>query len=513
MRILGMALFVLLWWASGTEAACSGSGTTWSCTAGTTSAQLATLISSASDGATATFTAGSYTWNTGTNFSNANGVTLICASVGACTVTAIGMTLGLNGTCTGTTTKLYRISGFVFNGGDTLVWYNAYNQGAAGCTMTNIRIDHNTFSNQSANSRIFLFGDNNNPSYFYGVVDHNTITNSSSVVLAEFISNSAGTPSAGPAGSVNNMFFENNTMTITTMTNPGAGCMDSTGSSAVVWRFNTMTNCLLTTHGVTHGGGIINDEIYGNSFLLNANADVNYQNCDRAFHHQGSGETLVFNNTFTCNLAYGNGGIAMTHYRSATPANAGYTGVQCDGTQGIDGNRTPLATYRGYPCKRQPGRDVNALLRPMYVWNNVANGSNLAIMTIGTGLWPPPEYVAEHIQLNRDIYNAVSINAQSSSSSPFTGTTGMGFGTFANRPTTCTTGPEALDAGHGGVGYWATDQGTWFNGGAGGVLYRCTATNTWTVHYTPYTYPHPLQAGGGGGDIVPPSAPTNLKVQ
>ena len=34
-----------------------------------------------------------------------------------------------------------------------------------------------------------------------------------------------------------------------------------------------------------------------------------------------------------------------------------------------------------------------------------------------------------------------------------------------------------------------TDQG------AQGTLYRCSGTNTWTVHYTPYAYPHPLVIG------------------
>jgi hypothetical protein len=28
--------------------------------------------------------------------------------------------------------------------------------------------------------------------------------------------------------------------------------------------------------------------------------------------------------------------------------------------------------------------------------------------------------------------------------------------------------------------------------GASGLLYKCTATDTWTLYYTPYTYPHPL---------------------
>jgi hypothetical protein len=83
--------------------------------------------------------------------------------------------------------------------------------------------------------------------------------------------------------------------------------------------------------------------------------------------------------------------------------------------------------------------------------------------------------------------------AQTSATSPFNGTSGVGWGTLAYRPTTCTTG----------VGYWATDQGSWntsgitYNGGyTQGELFKCTATNTWTLSYTPYTYPHPLDGGG-----------------
>jgi hypothetical protein len=85
---------------------------------------------------------------------------------------------------------------------------------------------------------------------------------------------------------------------------------------------------------------------------------------------------------------------------------------------------------------------------------------------------------------NRDYYGEVSQSAQSSPTSPFNGTVGTGYGTLANRPTTCTQG----------VGYWATDQGNWNRSGAGGQgeLFVCTSTNTWSLYYTPYTYPHPL---------------------
>src|SRR4029077_20892479 len=85
--------------------------------------------------------------------------------------------------------------------------------------------------------------------------------------------------------------------------------------------------------------------------------------------------------------------------------------------------------------------------------------------------------------------------AQTSPTTPFNGSSGTGWGTLANRPTTCTPG----------VAYFATDQGSWNTStsnpygvqqnGADGVLYKCTALNTWTLYYTPYVYPHPLQSG------------------
>lgn len=69
---------------------------------------------------------------------------------------------------------------------------------------------------------------------------------------------------------------------------------------------------------------------------------------------------------------------------------------------------------------------------------------------------------------------------------------GVGCGTLANRPATCTTG----------VAYWSTDQScSDLTGMVGanpstpisGTLYKCTATNTWEAYYKPYTYPHPLR--------------------
>jgi len=165
-------------------------------------------------------------------------------------------------------------------------------------------------------------------------------------------------------------------------------------------------------------------------------------------------------------------------------------------------------------CIDQPGRGagtyisgatpsptgwVNEVLDPVYQWADIKNAAFY---------FPDVGSDTARIIANRDWYSQVSQSAQSSPTSPFNGTVGTGFGTLANRPPTCTTG----------VGYYATDQGSWNGSGNTfpgqsfdqGVLYVCAATNTWSTYYMPYTYPHPLVQGSGSSSGNPPAAPTNL---
>lgn len=138
-------------------------------------------------------------------------------------------------------------------------------------------------------------------------------------------------------------------------------------------------------------------------------------------------------------------------------------------------------------------------LVPAYVWMNTFTSSQTV------------HYYAASIDTNRIVIGrdilmeAPGQAAQTSNSSPFDGsfpfpidviTRGyVGHGTFATggmnyRPTTC-----ATQAGGFGVGYWATDEGSWNSSGNGfgnGDLYICTATNTWTLSYTPANYPSAL---------------------
>jgi len=91
---------------------------------------------------------------------------------------------------------------------------------------------------------------------------------------------------------------------------------------------------------------------------------------------------------------------------------------------------------------------------------------------------------------------------QTGVSTPFTGTpainNGVGVGTLAQMPNTCTVG----------VAYWALGDGNWnqsggalgFGGYSGqGRLYKCTSPDNFTLYYTPYTNPHPLDALQGAG--------------
>jgi hypothetical protein len=119
---------------------------------------------------------------------------------------------------------------------------------------------------------------------------------------------------------------------------------------------------------------------------------------------------------------------------------------------------------------------ANQALVPYYQWLTTKTGGNAFIWADAGGIGTAGDGVNasnSHLLINRDYYReTLNQAAQTTSSSPFSGASGMGHGTLALIPTTCTAG----------VAYWATDT----NG-----LYKCTATNTWRWIYSPYTYPHP----------------------
>lgn len=480
-------------------AACSGSGTSWNCTAGSTSTEVQTALNSASDGATITFATGSYSWSNPISLNNIEGVTLICASQGSCAVSFNGHDVLLRDNVSAPITKLIRISGFKFTGspGTAVIWLFGARD------IQQLRVDHNTFALGSGQIGI-LAGETSSAGAVWGVVDHNNFTGPNNFMGVKVLTGGK-TWAAGRMGSQYNLFVEDNTFNFSNNSNLGEGGLDAWMGSSVVFRFNNMLNTRFVNHGLCHGGPM-SSEVYGNTISSPTGQAPQYRN----IHFQGAGEIIAFNNVVGGSSA---GHIALQHFRSDAsqmPQGSCTASNVCDGTETMiyaDGNRSPSTTYRGYPCWRQPGRDVSGTLKPIYLFQNRnASGAKVSIRLESGG------NSASHIKPNRDYYEAVSASAQTSRTSPFNGTSGMGFGTLANRPTTCTTGPESQDAGKGGVGYWATDQGEWnsSNSGPDGQLYTCSATNTWTVHYTPYSYPHPLQEVGSDSSTQPPAPPTSL---
>lgn len=140
-----------------------------------------------------------------------------------------------------------------------------------------------------------------------------------------------------------------------------------------------------------------------------------------------------------------------------------------------------------------------------YFWENMKNGSTIVPAEITMNFFSRynPTKTSEPLALqeNREFWTQRSGTFDGTGSSDAGG--GVGEGTLANRPITCTAG----------VGYWATDAGgDWNKKNAtanDGALYRCTDRNTWVLYYTPYTYPHPLRTVI---DTIPPSAPSGLSV-
>lgn len=162
--------------------------------------------------------------------------------------------------------------------------------------------------------------------------------------------------------------------------------------------------------------------------------------------------------------------------------------------------------YRALVLIDQPTRSGGTLVSGNPASPTTANGQTLDpdyewmdAPTHINGL--PIRAEISHLLKNRDYYNeGINQTAQTNATSPFDGTTtiGVGHGTRANRPTTCTTG----------VIYFSTDQGSWNTapGGLQGVLDKCTSTNTWTnAVYVPYTYPDPLDSGNSPASTPVPS--------
>jgi hypothetical protein len=330
------------------------------------------------------------------------------------------------------------------------------------------------------------------------LVDNNIFVNNRVVVLGgPMLQNNAWTIPAGLGKATDTVYVEDNTFYRTN--GAGGNAVDANYGGAYVFRYNSLysTNGYwnVMTHSVQGPNRATRKfEFYGNIFHSDY---VTYN--PPFFLRAGTG--VVFNNYISGE--YRSKYIDIDNIRSMAEEISDYPEDigACNGNSLWDGN-IGEGTEAGYPCRDQIGRgyDTELWVRtpagayaqpllPVYGWTNRTDSSTEVPFRVrGTS--------GKHIKANRDFYDYTA---------SFNGTSGMGAGTLANRPATCTPG----------VAYWATNQSTSdLKGMVGknpttpiaGTLYKCTAANTWTEYFKPYVYPHPLS-----GPTQPPQ-PLNLKI-
>jgi hypothetical protein len=482
-----------------------------SCNASDVQAALNSVTTSTT---TVNIPAGNCTWNAEVTFTVPSGNnTLSILGAGNLTTTGGGDatviiddysgTSSLWQITTGASGSYFRFAGITLQGGNGAVKSNGML--AIGGTSQSLRVDHSHLNMSTYSPAVASVGIRF-ANWLYGVADHN-IFDGSTGATSEGVNvwdDAYGGSSFGDGawndksalGTANFLFVEDNTF------NNGTYMDDCYAGGRMVVRHNTINNAAGQTHP-TGGAGRIRGcrafEVYENNYA-GSNSSPIYNAL-----WLSSGTGVVWGNSAPTGYENFITGQVMrasnsTYSQTAPPNGWGYCGTSQTGSaSGWDQN----SDSSGYACIDQIGRGLGDLLQNDFPTACDVTSGGCKSSTY-TGTWP--HQALEPIYEWLDTWNQVpgyanSIWSDSESqaqpnrdyylyTTSFTGSSGTGSGSLANRPSTCT--PM--------VAYWATDQNT---------LYQCSSTNQWSVYYTPYTYPHPLTSAAG---TTGPASPTNLTV-
>jgi hypothetical protein len=337
-------------------------------------------------------------------------------------------------------------------------------------TAQDWRIDNNIFNDGGVPSASTIRIGANDPyvdSFTYGLIDHNQFLNRNDAtsIFVEWPRGILLDPTAAgdwiwgqPAerGTAQAVYIEDN---IFSGTGDPSQVIDSRWGAKYVLRHNTIHNPWISTHsGCTNfGRNPVSVEIYKNS--MTSDDDARF----RAIEMR-SVSGIIWGNTIGPDHSVP---IGLDHERSWTDCMGAY-GAPCDGNRSFDEN-TP--GVKGWRCLGQPGwgqpqaMDMSAYtFAGFFAWQNIQRGADVDVSLFGD---PGDQDI--HLVGGRDFFSTGHITV----------------GPIGSRPSTCS--PEPSERGV----YVSTDENS-----QGATLYVCTATNVWTKHWEPFTYPHPLVVPG-----------------
>jgi hypothetical protein len=327
----------------------------------------------------------------------------------------------------------------------------------------------------------------------FGVTYNNTITEGTHAwrflgSLSGFTDMETGAGEQWEPGSANAMYFEDNTLLFTDVAD-GTPVVSGGAGNRHVTRYNdfllNLTNAIsplfdIHANQANNAGAGIGAEIYGN-YVSGGRTTGNKLLLD-----QRAGRVMLFGNGWI----YPQAPVPYTRIREECNDTEYNPIVSCPAGK----NCLQHANNSYYFGNKIGTETMAARVSPSVSSDYYCDGSVCGASAIVND----PLLIVENVKFWSDRATAFDGTIDAPGSCGVAGgstctKSGIGIGTLASRPATCTEG----------TAYWATTQdwSSFTTSMVGvnpavplsGTLYKCGAGNTWTESYTPYTYPHPLR--------------------
>ena len=339
---------------------CNGSSPTW--TTSPDSASVQACVNNASPGDRINISAGTATWTMGVSISKP----LSLVGPGATSLTVTDNVNNNAGITINVASGEVRISSFTWAAGSSLNCsstcpnYSILMQGGS----TQFRVDNITFATGWGGHAHAILGIDG-----FGVVDHNTFTDSAGIFVYAGASSYQGVGSYGDNswaqpdayGTANALYLENNTITGTSGTGIAATDCATFGGCRIVVRYNTLNMTNVQNHGTEspgrpRGGRLM--EVYNNQFITN---ETYGQNQNSAVNMR-SGTGLMWGNTFSLQngSSFDGWSEALSVLLERASSNQSVWGT-CDGTGPYDQNDGTVyasGTYTGSSGPQSPLTDT-----------------------------------------------------------------------------------------------------------------------------------------------------------